>query len=285
MITIICAEGGSSINSLKKSIEELGEKCEILFLSADNLQIDQTFNIDSDIIHSRCGIGEYHDKLTLFSWQVLNLLEVENHIFINSLKTIYNSADKFKTIKLLSKNNIETPKTGLIRDYDDAKSFMSKNNIYYPVIVKNCFSKCGNGVKLVRNDAELKEASKNAIWYGTTIQEYVEFGDNGVYKDIRVLVVDGEVVGGYRRVSSNFITNLHQGNKVELLKINDELSELSIKCAEAIGGQIVGVDILPSKEGYKVLETNTAPGTKGFRELGINVDKKIAKCLINHKKI
>ena len=284
MITIICAEGGSTINSLKNAIESLGEKCEILLLSDNNLRMEKEFNIDTDVIHSRCGIGDYLDRLTLFSWQVLNILEVEEHKFINPLKTIYNSSDKFKTIKILSKNNIMTPKTALVRGYGDAKKFMEKNNLDYPIILKNSFSKCGLSVKMAKSDEELKKYTKNAIWEGTIIQEYIDFGENGIYKDIRVLVVDGEIVGGYRRVSKNFITNLHLGNGIESLKLNDEIEELALKCAEYMEGYIMGVDILPSKNGYYVLETNTAPGTKGFRALGIDADNEIAKCLINYKK-
>lgn len=66
MITIACAEGGSTIYSLKKAIEDLGEKCNILLLSSDNLLVDTDFNIKTDLIHSRCGIGDYLDRLTLF---------------------------------------------------------------------------------------------------------------------------------------------------------------------------------------------------------------------------
>ncbi|AEH06632.1 coenzyme gamma-F420-2:alpha-L-glutamate ligase [Methanothermococcus okinawensis] len=284
MITIVCAEGGSTIYALKNALNDLGEKCEILLLSNNNLLVEKEFNINTDLIHSRCGIGDYLDRLTLFSWQVLNILEIEEHKFINPLETIHNSSDKFKTIKILSKNHIKTPKTALIRDYEDAKRFMEKYNLEYPIILKNSFSKCGLSVKMAKSDEELKKYTKNAIWEGTILQEYINFGENGKYKDIRILVVDGEVIGGYRRVSNNFITNLHLGNIVEPLKLNDDLSELALKCAESMNGYIMGVDILPSKDEYYVIETNTAPGTKGFRSLGIKADEEIAKCLINYKK-
>jgi len=287
IITIVCAEGGSSIEHLKKSIEQLGEKAEVIYLANEMLQIDTNYYLDSDIIHSRCGIGEYNNKLTLYSWQFLNLLDGENkYRFVNSLKSMYNSSDKFKTAKLLNKKNIKTPKTGLIRDYNDGLLFMKKNNLSYPIIIKKCFSKCGVSVKLVNNNEELKNCTKEAIWNGTIIQEYIDFKDNNTYKDIRILVVNGEVVGGYKRVSSNFITNLHQGNTVEFLNLNNELKEIALKSADAINGEIVGVDILKNNKNneYYVLETNTSPGTKGFRELGIDVDKIIAKYLVDCKK-
>jgi len=286
MITIVCAEGRSTIYSLKRAIEDSGEKCDILLLSDDKLLVEREYTIKTDLIHSRCGIGDYLDRLTLFSWQVLNALEAEGHFFINPLKTIYNSSDKFKTIKILDKNKIKTPKTGLIRDYYDAKRFMEKNNIEYPVVLKNSFSKCGTSVHIAKSDDDLKKLTKKAIWEGKLIQEYIDFRDkeNGRYKDMRILVVDGEVVGGYRRVSDNFITNLYGGGTIENLNIDDEIEEIALKCAESMNGYIMGVDILPKDGEYYIVETNTAPGTKGFRTLGIDADKKIAECLIRYKK-
>ncbi|MBA2860272.1 gamma-F420-2:alpha-L-glutamate ligase [Methanococcus maripaludis] len=284
MITIACAEGGSTIYSLKKAIEDLGEKCNILLLSSDNLLVDTDFNIETDLIHSRCGIGDYLDRLTLFSWQVLKNLESEGHYFINPLETIYNSSDKFKTTKILSKHGLKTPKTALIRDYADAKHFLDITNMDYPVILKNSFSKCGMKVQKANSDDELQKLSKNSIWESKLIQEYVDFKKGDTYKDMRILVIDGEVVGGYRRVSNNFITNLYVGGQIEALNVSSELEEIALKCSECMNGYIMGIDILPKDGEYYVVEVNTAPGTKGFRSLGIDVDKRIAECLIKYKK-
>jgi gamma-F420-2:alpha-L-glutamate ligase len=284
MITIACAEGGSTIHSLKKSVEDLGEKCNIFLLSDTNLLVDDNFNIETDLIHSRCGIGDYFDRLTLFSWQVLKNLESEGYTFINPLDTIYNSSDKFKTIKMLNKKGITTPKTALIRDFEDSKKFLEVKNMNFPVILKNSFSKCGVKVEKANCFHDLEKMTKNAIWENKIIQEYIDFNEIGIYKDMRVLVVDGEVIGGYRRVSNNFITNLHVGGKIEPLDISEEISELALKCAECMNGYIMGIDILPKNGQYYVIEVNTAPGTKGFRELGIDVDKKIAECLIKYRK-
>uniref|UniRef100_A9A8C4 Coenzyme gamma-F420-2:alpha-L-glutamate ligase n=1 Tax=Methanococcus maripaludis (strain C6 / ATCC BAA-1332) TaxID=444158 RepID=A9A8C4_METM6 len=284
MITIACVEGGSTVNSLKKAIEDLGEKCDILLLSSDNLLIDTEFNIETDLIHSRCGIGDYLDRLTLFSWQVLKNLESEGHYFINPLETIYNSSDKFKAAKIISKCGLKTPKTALVRDYEDGKHFLSTANMDYPVILKNSFSKCGTKVNRVHSDSELKKLSRNAIWENKLIQEYVDFKEGDTYKDMRILVVDGEVVGGYRRVSDNFITNLYSGGQIEALNVSSELEEIALKCSECMNGYIMGIDILPKDGEYYIVEVNTAPGTKGFRSLGIDIDKRIAECLIKYKK-
>ena len=131
MITIISPEGSSTTYALKRAIESLGGRCNILLLADDKLLVDSNFHIDCDVIHPRCSIGNYLGRLTMYSWQVLNVLECEGYTFINSLKALYNSSDKFKTIKILSKNKINTPKTVLIRDYRDAKRFIDRENLEY----------------------------------------------------------------------------------------------------------------------------------------------------------
>ena len=98
------------------------------------------------------------------------------------------------------------------------------------------------------------------------------------------MVVDGEVVGGYRRVSRDFRTNLYLGNVVEKLDIDEELEELALKCADLSKAVILGIDILPTRDNYYVIELNSAPGTKGFRDIGINADKKIAEALVRYAK-
>ncbi|HIQ38615.1 MAG TPA: coenzyme gamma-F420-2:alpha-L-glutamate ligase [Methanothermococcus okinawensis] len=285
MITIISPEGSSTTYTLKRAIEDLGSRCEVLLLADDKLIVDRNFHIECEVIHSRCSIGNYLGRLTMYSWQVLNALECEGYTFINSLKALYNSSDKFKTIKILSKNKINTPKTALIRDYEDAKRFMEKENLNYPVVLKNSFSKCGVTVRKITSDEELKRYTKNAIWEGMIVQEYIDFKVGDLYRDIRILVVGDEVIGGYSRVSKNFITNLHMGGSIKPVKITEELEDLALRCAQAIGGDIVGVDILPSKEGYYVIETNAAPGIKGFQYLGIDADYRIAEFLIRSSKV
>ncbi|HIP84770.1 MAG TPA: coenzyme gamma-F420-2:alpha-L-glutamate ligase [Methanothermococcus okinawensis] len=285
MITVISPEGSSTTYALKRAIEALGNRCKILLLSDDNLLVDRDFHIEGEVIHPRCSIGSYLGRLTLYSWQVLNALECEGHKFINSLKTLYNSSDKFKTIKILSKNNINTPKTALIRDYEDAKRFIERENLDYPVVLKHSFSKCGVSVRKITSDEELKRYTENAIWEGMIVQEYIDFKVGNLYRDIRILVVGDEIVGGYSRVSKNFVTNLYMGSSIRPVEIEEELEELALRCAQSIGGDIVGVDILPSKEGYYVIETNAVPGIKGFQQLGIDADYRIAEFLIRSSKV
>jgi ribosomal protein S6--L-glutamate ligase len=85
--------------------------------------------------------------------------------------------------------------------------------------------------------------------------------------DIRALVVDGEVVSSMKRVGGEGITNnIHSGGVPE--KNDLEVSDLAIRTAESVKGRIVGVDIIPDKQGNLwVLEANATPGWTGLQQV------------------
>ncbi len=282
-VTIISPEAKSgSVWRLKREIDKIA-KCDIFLLSSNSYILDDNFNLECDVIHSRCSIGFYNGKLTLFSWQFLNSLELEDYLFINPLDTIYLTSDKFKSIKLLSKYFL-TPKTALIRDYDDAVKFMEKYNLNFPIIIKSCFSKCGERVFKILNHKELYNICKNALHDSLIIQEYINFERNGIFKDIRLLAINDNNIFGYSRVSKDFRTNIHLGGKSEKINIDEELKEIAFKCLALTNATILGIDILPTDEGYYLLELNSAPGTSGFYSLGLNVDMYIANAIVKSYK-
>jgi [lysine-biosynthesis-protein LysW]--L-2-aminoadipate ligase len=111
------------------------------------------------------------------------------------------------------------------------------------------------------------------------VQEYVEKPG----RDIRATVIGGEVVSAIYRVSppEQWKTNIAIGAKSEKAEITSELAEIVLKAAEAVGGEIVGIDVMESpREGYVVNEVNPTPEFRGSMEAtGINIPEKILKYL------
>jgi [lysine-biosynthesis-protein LysW]--L-2-aminoadipate ligase len=90
-------------------------------------------------------------------------------------------------------------------------------------------------------------------------------------RDIRSFVIGGRTVAAIYRVSGpgQWRTNTARGGKAEECKISPELDELSVKAAEAAGGEIVGVDLMETSNGLVVHEVNnttefknTVPATR-----------------------
>ena len=93
------------------------------------------------------------------------------------------------------------------------------------------------------------------------VQEYIK-----IDYDIRVLVSNGEVVASMKRnvMSDDIRSNASLGSKTESMELTDIEKEVSLKVAKLVDGDLVGVDLIPSKnretENHIYLEVNGTPG-------------------------
>jgi len=115
---------------------------------------------------------------------------------------------------------------------------------------------------------------------GLLIQEFIRESRG---KDLRVLVVEGEVVGAMRRHAARgeFRANIHQQGHGEPVKLSKDVTDLAVKAAEIAGLEVAGVDILESRRGPLVVELNTSPGFEGLeRATGLDVAGKILEYVV-----
>ena len=74
------------------------------------------------------------------------------------------------------------------------------------------------------------------------------------------MVARDRVVGAIRRVAApgEWRTNVALGGRREPLVPPREARELALAAATAVGGALVGIDLLPAEDGFVVLEVNGA---------------------------
>jgi RimK family alpha-L-glutamate ligase len=131
-----------------------------------------------------------------------------------------------------------------------------------PVVIKPRFGSWGRDVMVCRTLGELArclETLRQRPWFratGALVQELVE--PRGY--DIRLVVANGRVIGAIRRVAApgEWRTNVALGARREPVLPPRETRELAVAAAAALGGALVGVDLLPAGDGYTVLEINGA---------------------------
>ena len=103
--------------------------------------------------------------------------------------------------------------------------------------------------------------------------------------DIRVFIVDGEIVGAMKRQGKEgeFRSNLHRGGTAEIIKLSIDEKNAALKAARVMGLGIAGVDLLQSARGPLILEVNSSPGLEGIESAtGVDIAGKIIHYLERH---
>lgn len=207
------------------------------------------------------GIIKDYEQFSHRIW-VARSLELSGVTVMNSVISWLAASDKLAALSFLSSKGLPVPDTisseNFMIGYDATKAFKS-------VVVKPLRSAMGYGIfKLDDPDIAMHTFSYlvnlNKPVY---VQKYLEKKGDG---DYRVIVVGKEAIGAEFRKGATWKSNIAQGAKAKAVKMDNEMRELSIKAAEALGLDYVGVDIADTKEGYKILETNPSIGWQAFKE-------------------
>ena len=93
---------------------------------------------------------------------------------------------------------------------------------------------------------------------------------------MRVVVSGGCVVGSARRVAQpgEWRTNAALGATVEPAYAPPLACELALAAVEAVGGDLAGVDLLPTRDGFVVIEVN---GADDFRPVDARVSENVSE--------
>jgi ribosomal protein S6--L-glutamate ligase len=189
---------------------------------------------------------------------------------------IARSRDKLRSLQVLSRNDVDMPRTVFASNKSNAKDVIELSG-GAPLVLKILEGTQGVGVVLV--DSEKAAKSVLDAFYGMDVnllvQEYIEEAGGA---DIRAFVVNGEVVGAMKRqgAEGDFRSNLHQGGSATLYKLNRKEKATAIAAAKAMGLGVCGVDMIPSARGPLVMEVNSSPGLEGIeKSTNINIAAKI----------
>ena len=99
--------------------------------------------------------------------------------------------------------------------------------------------------------------------------------------DLRVMVLDGRIVGGMKRNGhGHWRTNVAQGGSAEACPVPDIAAQMALNAARVTGVVFGGIDLILDGHGeWKLIEVNGVPGFRAFsRATGIDV----ANLVIQH---
>jgi [lysine-biosynthesis-protein LysW]---L-2-aminoadipate ligase len=193
---------------------------------------------------------------------------------INSLNTSIFAGNKLFTHMLLVKNGIPTPFSAVAFSEEAALEILEKRG--YPMVLKPTVGSWGRMIALL-NDRDSAEGimetreAMHPIYQVYYLEEFV----NRPPRDIRAIMIGDQVVAAIYRYSGDgqWKTNMALGGKAEPLKVTKELEDICMKAKNAVQGQIVGVDLMESKEnGLVVHEVNNTTEYKNtVRVTGVDI--------------
>ena len=251
-----------------------------IFVNKDNKKSILVNGEPSDLpkfVFPRTGSGTtYHIKAVIRHFERMGVP------VINSSEAIDNVKDKLYTHQILAQSNLDIPKTMLLKHPIDVE-FVEKN-IGFPAIVKTISGSYGRGVFLAENKKQLKQlltmAELTKKSYNIVIQEFIK---DTWGKDLRVLVVNGKVIGCMMRQAQDddFRANITRGGEGFPYEVNEQIEWLSSESSKALNLDIAGVDLLFDNGGYKICEVNSSPGFEGMDKF---TNTNIAEQIVNFVK-
>ncbi len=187
----------------------------------------------------------------------------QRHVMINRPDVDKLCKDKLETYEKFSELVPETKKAS----ETNVEEIIER---YGRAVVKPRDDWGGEGVQLVENTSEFEGEPEEWL-----VQEFVDasegisqLGVEGIH-DLRALVVNGDVITGFlRQPDEGFVSNVHQGGSIEVVKV-EEFPEEALEKVEKVKEEMSDLEpylmtvdmIYDSKtEKFRVLELNSKPG-------------------------
>ncbi|MFC7156548.1 lysine biosynthesis protein LysX [Halomarina halobia] len=228
---------------------------------------------DCDLVLDRC-------LATSRSIYATQFVESYGIPVVNAPETATICADKVRTSLALADAGVPTPETEVAFTADAALDIIE--SFGYPCVLKPVVGSWGrlmakidsrSAAEAVLEHKETLGHYEHKVFY---VQEFVEKPD----RDLRVLAVDGEPIAAMARSSDHWLTNAAKGATTETFAVDDEVAELVARASEAVGGGLLGVDLMETASGYTIHEVNHTVEFKALTEAtDVDVPARVADWL------
>jgi len=181
---------------------------------------------------------------------------------INSPKAIECAVDKYLATSKLAAARLPVPATIVCQNTESAMEAFA--GLGGDVVVKPLFGAEGRGIVRV-SDPDLAFRTFRTLERIQSILYLQQYIEHEGY-DVRVLVLDEQVVGAMkRRCSGDFRTNVARSAVGEVHDLTDAEADMALRASTATGATFSGVDLLYDRSGRcYVLEVNAVPGWRAF---------------------
>jgi RimK family alpha-L-glutamate ligase len=278
-VGVLSLHNSKETKAILNAVEDLGHRGE--WLRRENTVVE----VDGDDVRVEPEVDIVANRLLLSNTEApaegLGLVNTYDSVrpVLNRPSRVLTAMHKFSTATALASAEVAVPRALLALSADRINE--SRPSFGDEAVYKTAIGTHGGGTWKVGRDERVNPMVGERFAF---LQELVENPD-GQHCDIRVYVVDGDIVGAMYRYApeSDWRTNVALGGAVE--DATDDLAEaaaeLAVRAADAVGLDYAGVDLVEGADGHYVLEVNPTAGFKGlFKATGVSPAPHIARLAI-----
>ncbi len=196
-------------------------------------------------------------------------------VVINPARAVEVAVDKYLASARLQAAGLETPATIVCQTSDDALAAFDA--LGRDVVVKPLFGSEGRGITRI-TDVDLALRAFRMLEQLGAVIYLQKFLEHPGY-DLRVLVIGDRTLGMRRHNPDDWRTNVSRGARGEPFPVDDQLRQLALRAAAAVGAPLAGVDFLPGRDGkLYAIEVNAVPG---WQALARAHDRDVARLVLD----
>jgi len=184
---------------------------------------------------------------------------------VNPVPAVAVMKDKFAATGALLPAGVPLPRTWMADSPSQLRDALAEG----PLVVKPYFGSQGRGVHIVHTQAELDAIPDD---FGITFAQSYHASDGRDHKIYRI----GDDVFGVRRV---WPAKTYADKLGEPFEVDGDLRTITMRCGDAFGVDLYGLDIIMSGETPWVVDINSFPGFKGVPDAGRLLAAYILKAL------
>lgn len=138
-----------------------------------------------------------------------------------------------------------------------------KNTLGHEIVLKTRGG-MGENVKKISFD-QLSDLAKKSYQHGDLapfyiLQEYIPCSH-----DLRIVVLNEEIITGIKRIGDGFLNNVSQGaTATNIDNISEELRLAAVEVSKVLEMELCGVDFVEQNGSFLLLEANKAPGLQSI---------------------
>jgi [lysine-biosynthesis-protein LysW]--L-2-aminoadipate ligase len=213
---------------------------------------------------SQCDVALCREISLSRGYYACLLLEAQGVTTVNRAEVIGVCGDKARTSLLLAAAGLRTPRTVVALTPEAALEAACK--LGFPVVAKPLAGSWGRLVTVLRDQQEAQAVLEHRAALPSP-QQHVVYLQELIVKpgrDIRVLVAGDDVIGASYRYGVEWRTGVASGATSRPCPLSPELTSLALGAARAVGGGVLGIDLVEGPDGLYVLEVNHTPEFRGF---------------------